>query len=79
MLLIHKAPQILLLTVLLVLVSVVLDVITLQVMVEPEVAVGMGDKALILMDLEMMMAVVEEAQDMFILPLLLPIILKDVY
>ena len=78
MLLIHKAPQILLLTVLLVLVSVVLDVITLQVMVEPVAEDGTVDKVLILMVLEMMMAVAEVDQAMFILPLLLLTILKVV-
>ena len=78
MLLIHKAPQILLLTVLLVLVSVVLDVITLQVMVEPVAEDGTVDKVLILMVLEMMMAVAGVDLVTFILPLLLLTILKAV-
>mgnify|MGYP001651220333 CR=1 FL=1 len=78
MLLIHKAPQILLLTVLLVLVSVVLDVITLQVTVEPVAEDGTVDKVLILMVLEMMMAVAEVDLVTFILPLLLLTILKAV-
>lgn len=78
MLLIHKAPQTLLLIVLLVLVSVVLDVITLQVTVEPVAEDGTVDKVLILMVLEMMMAVAEVDLVTFILPLLLLTILKAV-
>ena len=63
---------------LLVLVSVVLDVITLQVTVEPVAEDGTVDKVLILMVLEMMMAVAEVDLVTFILPLLLLTILKAV-
>lgn len=63
---------------LLVLVSVVLDVITLQVTVVLVAEDGTVDKVLILMVLEMMMAVAEVVLVTFILPLLLLTILKAV-
>ena len=75
----HKALPSFLLIVLLVLVSVVLDFFTLQVMVEPVAEDGMVDKVLTLMVLEMMMAVAEVVQVTFILPLLLLTILKAVF
>ena len=64
---------------LLVLVSVVLDVITLQVTAELAAEDGTVDKVLILMILEMMMVVAEVDQVTFILPLLPLTILKAVF